>query len=323
MKALLLAVLLAAGPVAGGDAGAADAAVATAAATDAAVATSAPAAAPAEPGAPTAGEPGRPGEIDLRSETLVIQHAERQAIFGGGVTAVRGDLTMNCPEVLALYDGKAKVTVVRCMGQVTAVQGERTMTAGSGEFDNVTGILSLTGEPTLVEGERRLTGDVLTYDVTSKKAELLKAKARFPAGDAPTTAKVAGHGPMNVAAERVVYDTEGRVATFRGGVTATRGDLVLKAPRLQTRLDEEGRIRSAVSGGGPVTVVQGERRGRAKKATFVGAKNTLVLEGDPTVTERESTLTGDTITFHLAEDRVEVERPRASFPLKEAQGGKR
>jgi lipopolysaccharide transport protein LptA len=334
MTFALLAVLLAAAPGAGPVAVVANAgSVTEAAAGEPAVASAAPAAEAAAPGEPAAAAPaeggapvpapappGHPGEIDIRSETLVIQHAERQATFGGGVTAVRGDLTLSCPEVLALYDAKAKVTVVRCVGPVTAVQGARTMNAGAGEFDNVTGILSLTGEPTLVEGERRLAGDHLTYDVAGRKAELSGARARLPAADSPATAKLAGQGPLFVAADRVVYDTEGRVATFRGGVTVTRGDLVLRAPRLVARLDDEGRIRSAVSGGGPVTVVQGERRGRARKATFAGAKNTLVLEGEPTVTDRESTLAGDTITFLLAEDRVEVERPRASFPLRGIKG---
>lgn len=264
-----------------------------------------------------------PAEIDIRSQSLTIRHAERQAVFSGGVTAVRGDLTMSCPEVVAQYDGAAKVTLVRCQGPVRAIQGDRTMQAGSGEFDNATGVLTLTGEPTLVEGERRLTGQILTYDVGARKADLRHARAQFPASDAPTTAKVAGRGPMLIAAEQVVYDTEDRVATFRGGVIATRGDLTVQAPRLVTHLDEDGMITRAVSGGGPVVVTQRDRRGQAQKATFTGAANRLVLEGEPTVTERDSTVAGERITFLLGEDRVEVERPRASFPLREATKGKR
>lgn len=275
----------------------------------------------ASPGA--SAPPGPPTEIDIRSETLTIRHAERQATFGGGVTAVRGDLTMSCPEVLALYDAAAKVKIVRCMGPVTAVQGGRTMHAGSGEFDNATGLLTLSGDPTLVEGERRLQGDLLTYDVATRKADLRHARAQFPSADAPSNAKVAGRGPMLIAADHVVYDTEGRVATFRGGVIATRGDLTVQAPRLVTHLDEDGRITNGVTGGGPVTVTQRDRRGRAQKATFTGGVNRLVLEGEPTVVERDSTLAGERITFLLAEDRVEVDRPRASFPLREATGGQR
>jgi lipopolysaccharide export system protein LptA len=270
-----------------------------------------------------AGAPAQPTEIDIRSETLVIRHAEREATFGGGVTAVRGDMTIQCPEVLALYDAAAKVKTVRCLGAVTAVQGGRTMHAGAGVFDNATGVLTLTGDPTLVEGERRLEGDILTYDVNVRKADLRHARAQFPSQDAPTNAKIAGRGPMLIAADNVLYDTEARVATFTGGVIATRGDLTVQAPRLTTRLDAEGKIASGVTGGGPVTVTQRERHGRAEKATFTGGVNRLVLEGEPTVTERESTLAGEKITFLLAEDRVEVERPRASFPLREATGDKR
>lgn len=321
MKALLLIAVLAAEPIAPATPAPstppAPAALATPSAPAAGVD---PATAPVPASAPA---PASPSEIDIRSETLVIRHADRQATFGGGVTAVRGDLTMRCPEVLALYDAAAKVKTVRCLGPITAIEAGRTMNAGSGEFDNTTGVLTLAGEPTLVEGERRLTGDLLTYDVATRKAELRQARAQFPSQDAPSTAKVAGRGPMLIAADRVVYDTQGRVATFRGGVVATRGDLTVHAPRLVTRLDEHGRIVSGVTGGGPVTVTQRDRRGTAQKATFTGGTNRLVLEGEPTVVERESTLAGETITFLLAEDRVEVQRPRASFPLREATGGRR
>src|SRR5690606_28685565 len=78
--------------------------------------------------------------IDLRSETLVVEHDKRRATFGGGVTATRGDLRLQCPEVIATYGADSQVREVACQGPVEALQGARRMNAQSGVFDNATGL---------------------------------------------------------------------------------------------------------------------------------------------------------------------------------------
>ncbi len=266
--------------------------------------------------AATAAEPPATTDIDLRSETLVVEHAKKQAVFGGGVTAVRGGLVLRCPTVVALYDDSSRVKTVTCDGPVTASDHGRTMTAGKGTFDILTGTLLLEGEPTLVDGERRLVGELLTYVVATGMAELTRARATLPSKDVAAAPAIAGRGPLAVQAEKAAYDLDERTATFAGAVTATRGDLVLHAPRLVTHLDEQGNVERAVSGGGRVTVVQRDRRATAGKAVFLGGAGKLVLEGEPEVTEKDSSLAGEKVTFLLGEDRVEVEKPRASFPLR-------
>lgn len=265
--------------------------------------------------------PAQPGEIDIRSETLTVEHARHRAVFAGGVTAVRGTLTLRCPSVVADYDDASRVRLVTCSGPVTATEHGRTMTAGSGEFDNLAGVLTLHGEPTLVDGARRLVGEELTYALATEKIELTRARAQLPARDAAGAPRLAGQGPLSVTADRVSYDLEARSALFSGGVTARRGDLTLHATRLTTSHDEEGNVERALSSGGPVTVVQRDRKARAGKAELRGNAGRLVLWDDPVVTEKDSTLAGDRVTFLLGEDRVEVERPRASFPLEAARRG--
>ncbi len=262
---------------------------------------------------------GAPPAIDLQSGTLVVDHRARSAIFGGGVTAVRGGLTLRCDQIHAAYDGENRVTIVTCPGPVEASEQGRTMTAGSGRFDNLTGELTLLGAPTLVEGSRRVTGETLRYVVATQTAELTKADALLPARDVRAQGPLAGRGPLAVKAEHVTWDAPGRRAHFVGRVIATRGDLTLSARELTTTHDERGEVERAVTGGGPVTVVQGERRARAGRASFEGGKATLVLEGEPVVEERGSVLTGRRVTFLLAEDRVEVLEPKATFPIRAAK----
>lgn len=260
-----------------------------------------------------------PPAIDLQSGTLTVDHRARTAVFGGGVTAVRGGLTLRCERIDAAYDGENRVTTVTCPGPIEASEHGRTMRAGSGTFDNLAGVLTLLGAPTLEEGGRRVTGETLRYVVATQTAELSKTDALLPARDVKTQGPLAGRGPLVVKADQVTWEAPARRAHFVGHVTATRGDMTLSARELTTIHDERGEVERAVSGGGPVTVVQGERRAKAGRAAFEGARATLVLEGEPTVEERGSLLSGKRVTFLLAEDRVEVLEPRATFPLRAAK----
>ncbi len=263
-----------------------------------------------------------PAPIDIRSETLTVEHGKRRAVFAGGVVATRGDLTLECPEVVATYDAQSQVREVTCVGAITANQGERRMTAQRGVFDNATGLLTLEGEPTLTEGDRRLVGERLIYDANLAKAELTNVQGELPAAEAPNLPGAAGRGPLRVSAATVTHDFAGQRTVFGGGVTATRGDLVLRAPRLTASYDDEGQLAGAMTSGGDVTVRQRDRRGQAKRAVFTAGARTLVLQGEPQITEGASSLTGTKVTFLLGQDRVEVEKPRAVFPLGAALPGR-
>lgn len=267
------------------------------------------------------GQANGPAPIDLRSEKLTVEHARRRAIFSGGVVATRGELTMQCPEVEARYDASSRVQTVTCVGPVTATEGDRTMTAEHGRFDNETGILTLEGQPTLTEGERRLTGETLIYEASTGLVRLQKAEGLLPATDAPSLPGAAGNGPLRVSADTIEHDFAKRRTSFSGGVVATRGDLALQTPRLVALYDEHDQLAQAFTSGGPVTVRQRDRRGRADKAVFTQGARTLVLQGNPTVTDNGSSLAGTKVTFLLGQDRVEVEKPRAVFPLQTALPG--
>jgi lipopolysaccharide transport protein LptA len=250
--------------------------------------------------------------VDIQSQTMTLDAAAHRAHFGGGVTAVRGDLTLQCPAVVAAYAAGGHVTTATCDGPVTARQGARTMTARQGTFDNGSSRLTLEGDPTFVEGERRLTGDTLVWNVQEEEGELTPARAQLPARDENGV-----HGPVNITSSVLHYASVPRRAIFVGDVVITRGGLTLRTDRLVAVHGEDGQLTEAYSDG-PVQVDQGERHASAARARFTGGAQQLVLEGNPVLTERDSTMTGDRVVFLLASDRVEVEHPRAIFPLRKA-----
>lgn len=272
--------------------------------------------------APAAAPQNGATALDLRSETLTVEHGKKRAVFGGGVIATRGNLILECPEVVAEYDARSQVRLVTCEGPVRAREGERHMTAQSGYFDNTTGLLTLSGEPTLTEGARRLVGQTLVFDANKSVATISQVRGELPAAEAPDLPGAAGRGPLFVTAPKVTHELEARRTSFEGGVVATRGDLVLHTPALTATYDEAGDLKRAVSSGGPVTVRQRDRRARADRAVFTAGARSLVLEGNPQVTEGPSSLTGNRVTFLLGQDRVEVEKPRAIFPIGAALPGR-
>lgn len=266
--------------------------------------------------------PARQGgqEIDLRSETLTVDHRKHEATFGGGVVVTRGDLVVRCPTLVAHYDSAAKIREVVCEGPVDAVQGERTMSSRAGSFDNRSGLLSLEGETTLVDAERRFTGESLVFETGTNLATLAHARAELPAEEMSDPGGLPiGSGPLFITAEKVVHDFSERRTTFVGEVVAKRSDLVMKAPRLVVLGKEGGAIDRAWTEGGPVHVTQGARHGTAQRARFASGGQRLILEGDPIVTENDSSLRGERVTFFVGLGRVEVMKPRAVFPLREAE----
>lgn len=261
-----------------------------------------------------------PAEIDLKSETLTVDHKKHRAVFEGGVVVTRGDLEVRCPTLVAHYDRASKVREVVCEGPVTATQGGRVMTSKAGSFDNTKGLLQLDGETTLVDVDRRFTGERLTYETSTNQAIIAAGQAELPADGASSDLGVGlGSGPLRIRADEVRHDFATRKTTFDGNVVATRSDLTVSAPRLVVVGKEGGELDRAWTEGGTVRVTQGERYGTADRGRFTAGAKRLVLEGNPTVTERGSSLKGERVTFFVGKGRVEVAKPRAVFPLKEAQ----
>jgi len=284
-------------------------------------ASAAASAAAADSASPDAASSREEQEIDLQSETLTVDHKRQRAVFGGGVVVRRGDLEVRCPTLVANYDHASKIQNVVCEGPVTATQGGTTMTSQAGTFDNTSGLLQLDGETTLVEADRKFSGESLTFETGSNLATLVRGRAEIPAEDPLAIGQGGGlgSGPFRITADEVQHDFAARKTTFRGNVVGTRADLVIKAARLVLIGAEGGQVERAWTEGGKVYVTQGARSGVSDRAHFAGGGQRLVLEGNPVVTENGSSLRGDKVTFFVGQGRVEVAKPRAVFPLGEAR----
>jgi lipopolysaccharide transport protein LptA len=106
---------------------------------------------------------GRPPlEIDAPRTTWDLK--ARSAVFEGGVTAKRGEFTLTCDKLTVLFASGGQTDAVDnalAEGNVTISRDKRTATGERAELSGATGEVVLTGNPTLVEGSSRLTGEVV------------------------------------------------------------------------------------------------------------------------------------------------------------------
>lgn len=268
------------------------------------------------------GDSKAPQPLDVRSPRLTVDAPKRRATFSGGVVLTQGDLVVRCPELVAHTDGGTRIRKVVCSGKVEATHGPRTMEAGAGTFDNESRVLLLEEAPVIREGDRWLRGEKMSWMVDAQIATVEQGVADWPAADVPAEAGKAAGGPLRVTADRITYEARTQTARFLGNVVAKRGEMTLRATHLVAIASGDGGLDRAWTEGGPVSVVEGPRHATSGKAHFTGSGSRLVLSEKPRLVENGSSLEGSRVVFHLGQDRVEVEQPRAVFPLEDGGGAR-
>ena len=99
--------------------------------------------------------------------------------FEGHVRAEHGTAVLTS-DVLTLSYVDARLTAVQAAGGVRLVQGARWVTASEAHLDVATGALRLTGSPQLVEGGRRLMGEVVTLWLDEDRLTCERCRLELP-----------------------------------------------------------------------------------------------------------------------------------------------
>lgn len=157
-------------------------------------------------GAPDAGTPPpvspatfkHPVQID--ADKLEIQGKKNQAIWAGHVKAVRGGTRLSCDRLIAHFTPAQEITRLECLGGVEVLDGDRWAKGERAEFDNVAGLLVVTGSPEMRQGPNHMRGTKVTFHVESDVVEVESPKVVFetaPRGGVPVPAapKKKGKGP--------------------------------------------------------------------------------------------------------------------------------
>jgi lipopolysaccharide export system protein LptA len=111
---------------------------------------------------------------------------------------------------------------------------------------------------------------------------------------------------VQVTADRMVSDSRSDQVVFTGNVEAQRGDLYVKADRLEVKQDRQTKKMTQMVASGKVFIRRGEQTATSERATFFETEQKAVLTGNPHAWEGNTEVWGEEMVFLLAEGNMIV-----------------
>jgi lipopolysaccharide export system protein LptA len=125
---------------------------------------------------------------------------------------------------------------------------------------------------------------------------------------APAPKKEDRSQPVTVDADKMERFGKEGLVIFTGNVVARQDNSVQYADRMEVYFDEKGdRILRTVSTGGVRIITRDCRTATAKRAEYSDLEQRVVLIGNARVWQEDNVVSGETITFFLAQDRAVAE----------------
>ncbi len=124
-----------------------------------------------------------------------------------------------------------------------------------------------------------------------------------------------GAATLDVASERMTYDSKTRIFIFEEKVRILRCAMTILCDRLQVINDASDKNVERIIATGNVRFQQGARSATAERADYFESEQRLVLTGNPRVweTQEHDELTGEEIVLLLQEEKALVKRARVLF----------
>ena len=130
----------------------------------------------------------------------------------------------------------------------------------------------------------------------------------LPANSAPVSAlsKDRSGLPITVKSDELAADNKGKTAIFTGKVIAKQGDITIYADKITINYGAAKGEVDRIEAQGSVRIVQQNRIGIASNAIYHSREGRIILTGNPKVVQGTDTLSGETITYFIDEDRSVV-----------------
>jgi len=119
--------------------------------------------------------------VDIRAELFELLGNKNQASYKGNVRVKHRTLDLRCDELTAHYSkGNAQqVQRVECVGNVVAVDGDRTAKGERADFDVASGTLVVTGSPEARQGNNYMRGTKVTLTLGNRRIRVENAETLF------------------------------------------------------------------------------------------------------------------------------------------------
>ena len=117
--------------------------------------------------------------IEIHSEKFRVYSQKHQAVWTGHVQAKRDTTDLRCQQLTAYYTEDEKISRLECVGNVEVTDGDRFASGEHADFDNVSGVLVLTGSPQARQGPNRMLGSKVIFSVGKDTLEVENATTFF------------------------------------------------------------------------------------------------------------------------------------------------
>jgi lipopolysaccharide export system protein LptA len=115
-------------------------------------------------------------KVEVQSDRLELQGKSNQAVWVGHVRAKRGDTALSCDRLIAHYTQDQQISRIECVGSVEIVDGNRWAKGERADFDNVKGVLVVTGAPEACQGPNYMKGTKVTFHMDKDLVEVQDPK---------------------------------------------------------------------------------------------------------------------------------------------------
>src|SRR5215467_15970803 len=116
-------------------------------------------------------------QLEIEADHLHVEGKKQETLWRGHVKVKRGTTNITCDRMLSHYTEDQEVTRVECHGNVQVFDQDKWAKGDRADFDNVTGILVVTGNPEAKQALNHVRGTKVTFSVDEDTIEVDNATA--------------------------------------------------------------------------------------------------------------------------------------------------
>ncbi len=123
--------------------------------------------------------------VQIRSESLLVEHGIKRAEFKGSVWLKRDDFELRCDRLVVEYHEKmgGELDHAEAYGNVSMQQGEKQGSSNEAVYEQNRGILTLIGSAKVEDTSGMVRGEKIVHNINTKKTVVLQGvrgkRARF------------------------------------------------------------------------------------------------------------------------------------------------
>ena len=111
--------------------------------------------------------------VEVSADNMVVNQASGQAELTGKVLIAQGDMRLAADKVVVNYDSqdRSRISSLDATGNVTLVQAGDAAESEHAVYEVATGLVTLTGDVLVTQGENVMSGDKIVVNLTDNTAQ--------------------------------------------------------------------------------------------------------------------------------------------------------